>query len=288
MGWLVARTDMPLRRTVRAAGDGVVRDAAVPRRHRLGAAGGAQQRAAQPGLPRRHRRRAGRASVQHLHADRADLRHLLLHVSLCVRAGRQCARPHRPAISRTPPSILGGSTWDDRAARHHSAGAAGAARRRAGRLPAGDDAVRLAGDPGAAGRLPHHDHQDLEPVPVSAQAGARRRRLAAAAGAHRPAAARRAHDPRPPRLFGGRRQAERAAPRPARRAGDGLALGARLAGAAVPGVPALRRAAQRGVLAGRLAVRLVRQFHVAQHRFRVLRTVGDQARAQEHVHPRHR
>ena len=42
MGWLVARTDMPLRRTVRAAGDGLVRDAAVPRRHRLGAAGRAE------------------------------------------------------------------------------------------------------------------------------------------------------------------------------------------------------------------------------------------------------
>ena len=55
MGWLVARTDMPLRRTVRAAGDGLVRDAAVSRRHRLGAAGGAQQRPAQQALPHRHR-----------------------------------------------------------------------------------------------------------------------------------------------------------------------------------------------------------------------------------------
>ena len=56
----------------------------------------------------------------------------------------------------------------------------------------------------------------------------------------------------------------------------------------LPGVPALWRAAQRRVLAGRLAVRLVRQLHAAQHPFRVLRAVGDQARAQEHLHPRHR
>ena len=60
MGWLVARTDIPLRRTDARAGDGLVRHAAVPRRHRLGAAGGAQQRAAQQDLPRGHRRAAGR------------------------------------------------------------------------------------------------------------------------------------------------------------------------------------------------------------------------------------
>ena len=42
MGWLVARTDMPLRAHRAHLGDGVVRHAAVPRRHRLGAAGGAQ------------------------------------------------------------------------------------------------------------------------------------------------------------------------------------------------------------------------------------------------------
>jgi len=38
MGYIVARTDMPLRRAVRVLGDGVVRDPAVPRRNRLGAA----------------------------------------------------------------------------------------------------------------------------------------------------------------------------------------------------------------------------------------------------------
>ena len=62
----------------------------------------------------------------------------------------------------------------------------------------------------------------------------------------------------------------------------------RLRRADVPGVPALWRAAQRRLLARRLAVHLVRQFHPAQHPFRVLRTVRDQARDQEHLHPRHR
>ena len=36
----------------------------------------------------------GLAPVQHLQLHRADLRHLLLHLSLRLRAGRQCARPH--------------------------------------------------------------------------------------------------------------------------------------------------------------------------------------------------
>ncbi len=39
---------------------------------------------------------------------------------------------------------------------------------------------------------------------------------------------------------------------------------------------------------GRHLVRVVRQFHPAQYRVRVLRIVRDQARAQEHLHPRHR
>ena len=66
-----------------------------------------------------------------------------------------------------------------------------------------------------------------------------------------------------------------------------VALGAGLRGADVPGVPALCGAVQRGVLAGRLAVHLVRQLHVAQHRFRVLRAVRNQARGEEHLHSRH-
>ena len=58
MGWIVARTDMPLRRRGAHPGDGLVRDAAVPRRDRLGAAGGAQQRPVEPAVPGGERRRA--------------------------------------------------------------------------------------------------------------------------------------------------------------------------------------------------------------------------------------
>ena len=159
------------------AGDRVVRDAAVPRRHRLGAAGGAQFRPHQQDLARAHRNAAGRAPVQHLLAPRPDLRHLLLHLPLRVRADRECARPH-PGRSRG--RLLGARRphLDHRAPRDHPARVAGPACRRARRLPAGDDVVRLAGDPRDPGRLPHHDHQDLEPVQLSAQARARGRRLA--------------------------------------------------------------------------------------------------------------
>ena len=73
---------------------------------------------------------------------------------------------------------------------------------------------------------------------------------------------------------------------PARLAQMGCAR-LRLRRADVPGVPALWRAAQRHLLAGRHLVRdLVRQFHAAQHPLRVLRAVGDQARGEEHLHPR--
>ena len=117
-------------------------------------------------------------------------------------------------------TMLGGSAW--RTARRVTiplalpALAAGRARC----LPAGHDAVRLAGHPGAAGRLPHHDDQDLEPVPISAQARACRRRRPAAAGADGGAAARPGVRTGPARLYGDRRQERRAAPRAAR---DGCA-----------------------------------------------------------------
>ncbi len=240
MGWLVARTDLPFSESGARAGDGVVRHAAVPRRDRLGAAGGAQFGPAQQALPPRHRRGDGRPHLQHLYADRADLRRLLLHLPLHLRAGRQRARPH-PGRPRGRLLDARRPHLDHRAPHHHSAGLAGAARRHADRLPAGDDAVRLAGDPRAAGGLPHHDHQDLEPVPVPAQAGARGGGLAAAARAHRDAAARPAHDPRPQGLFGGRRQDRRSAAHPARHlemAGGGL----RLRRADAAGVPAVFRA----------------------------------------------
>ena len=112
--------------------------------------------------------------------------------------------------------------------------------------------------------------------------------LAAAASlpllrAHRAAAARRAHDPRPARLCGGRRQAERAAARPARRLEMGrrsaLALLVLLNPVFLPYGALLNAAFSQG----RDAARHVQQLHVAQHPFRVLRAVGHQARVQEHA-----
>src|SRR5207237_7612518 len=93
-------------------------------------------------------------------------------------------------------------------------------------------------------------HENLEPVPVSAEARTRRRRRRAAVAADDIAVAGPKVPARPPRFFRGRRQVWRAAPD----RNEGLALGG--AGvlpdrAAQPGVPALSGAAQRGVLAER-------------------------------------
>ena len=108
-------------------------------------------------------------------------------------------------------AILGAPTWRTAPQRHAAAGAARAARRIPRRLPAVDDAVRHAGDPRAARRRRHDDHQDLEPVPVPAAAGACRRRVAAAAAHHRGAAAGAGGDHGAARLLGDRRQEHRAA-----------------------------------------------------------------------------
>ena len=104
------------------AGDGFLCDAAIPRRGGVGVAGGAEQRDAQPALSLCHRRRIGRLSLQHLFADRHHLRHLLLHFSLRVRAGRERARQHagRTGGRLRHPRRQG---MDHGAARHHSAGA---------------------------------------------------------------------------------------------------------------------------------------------------------------------
>ena len=268
------------------AGDGLVRDAAVPRRDGVGDPGRAQQRAPQPSSIAWSPERPGRAPVQHLLAARPDLRHLLLHLPLRVRAGRQRARPH-PRRPRGRLRHARRQRLDDGAARDDPAGAAGAARRRAGRLPAGDDPVRLAGHPGAAGRLPHHDDEDLEPVPVSAQARARRRRRAAAARAHGPAAA------RAQRILG-RRGYSVVGGKGASRGSSGSAgcvwpaLAFALVVLCLPGVPALLRAVQRGLLADRDDAGDAGQRHAAQRQFHVLRAVLDQARPEEHVPARQR
>ncbi len=251
------------------AGDGLVRDAAVPRRHRLGAARRTQQRPSQPALSRGHRRRPGRGAVQHLHAHRPDLRHLLLHFPLRVRAGRQCARPH-PQRSGRCVRHAGRQRLAHGAAGDDPAGAAGAGRRRTRGLPAGHDAVRLTGDPGAARRLPHHDHQDLEPVPIPAQAGARRRRRPAVARADRRAVARAGVRAGAARLHGRRGQEWGAAPRALGLAA--LAGAARLLCHALPArVSALRRAGERRLLAYCEPAADARNGHAPQRPLRVLR-----------------
>ena len=146
--------------------------------------------------------------------------------------------------------------------------------------------VRLAGDPGAAGRLPHHDDQDLEPVPVSAEAGACGGRVAAAARADRRPAARRARHPRPARLFGGRRQAGRSAADPARLRSNGRRSRCASSCCSIrSSCPMARCSTPRSRASPRSSCRFT-QPHAAQYRLRVLRAVGDQARAQEHVHSR--
>src|SRR5207245_960782 len=81
---------------------------------------------------------------------------------------------------------------------------------------AGAGALRLARDPGAAGRLPHDHHADLVVLPVPAQGRAGRRVLAAAAAGDGAAAARAEAAARPPRLRRRGRQGQPAAPDPAR------------------------------------------------------------------------
>ena len=73
---------------------------------------------------------------------------------------------------------------DDGAAGDHSACLAGADRRGAGRLPPGHDAFRLARNSCDTCGFSHHDHQNLEPVQLSAEAGACRGCLGAAFGPH--------------------------------------------------------------------------------------------------------
>ena len=103
MAWLVARTDLPGRALHPHAGHGLVRDAALPRRHRLGDPGRAQQR------HRQRRSTAGcSASTRRPYWSNIytftgpGLRHRLLHLPLRLHAGRQRARHACRPTSRTP------------------------------------------------------------------------------------------------------------------------------------------------------------------------------------------
>ncbi len=93
------------------AGDRFLRDAAVSRCGRLGIAGGAQQRTAEPALSFHDRRRIRCASVRHLFADRNHFRDFLLHLSVRVRAGRSRMLPPSSAARRGPPHAASRSPW---------------------------------------------------------------------------------------------------------------------------------------------------------------------------------
>ena len=166
MGWLVARTDLPFGGLVRAL---VTASFVTP--PFLGAIAWELLAAPNSGLLNKLAREwFGMTTDEHLFniytLHRHHLRDLLLHVSVRVRAGRQFTRSH---AGRTRGRFLDPrrGALVHRAARDYSAGVARVACRRAGRLPAGDDVVRFTGDSGAAGRLSHDDHQNLEPVPIS-------------------------------------------------------------------------------------------------------------------------
>ena len=187
--------------------------------------------------------------------ERADLRHLLLHVPLCLHPGRQRARPHARASSRTPRRCWAAKTWET--ARRITVPLALPALL-AGALVAFLQAMNLFGSP-AILAIPAGFHTlttaHLEPVPVSAEARAGGRGLAAAAGADGPAAARPGDGARPARLCGA--SAASTARRGLIRLGwlrwPAVALGAVRARHAA--VPALRRAVQLGLLARRVAHR---------------------------------
>ena len=111
MGWLVARTDMPLRRTVRAAGHRVVRDAAVPRRHRLGAAGGAQQRPAQPALPHASPARRADEHLFNIYSFPGLIFVIACYTFPYVFVLVANALDRMPGDLEDASSILGGGTW---------------------------------------------------------------------------------------------------------------------------------------------------------------------------------
>ena len=233
-------------------GDGLAGDAALRRRHRLGDAGGAQLGPAEPAVARRSPacRRTRRCSTST--PARPDLRHRLLHLSLCLHPGRQCARPH---AGRARGRLLDAGREDlaDGAADHRAARPADPAGRRAGRLPAGAEPVRLARHP-CASRPGFHTLTtriwslfQFPPKPELAAAASLPLLLLTIILLRAPGAG-----AGPPRLCRAGRQV-----RPAAAGAAGLAA---LAGAALAllvlahaAVPALRGPVQLGLLARRLA-----------------------------------
>ena len=164
IAWLVARTDMPLRRTVR-----VLVTASFVTPPFLGAVAWELLAAPNSGLLNQaFRALTGAPSDDHL----LNIYSFpgLTFVITCytfpyVFVLVANALDRMPGELEDASAILGGAHLVHGPPHHHPARAARAARRCAGRLPAGDDVVRLARHPRHSGGLPHDDDQDLEPFP---------------------------------------------------------------------------------------------------------------------------
>jgi len=232
MGWLVARTDMPLRRTVRAL---VTASFVTP--PFLGAIAWELLAAPNSGvLNKIYRAVTGAPQDEHLF-NIYSLAGLIFVISCYtfpyVFVLIANALDRIPGDLEDASSILGGRTWTT--ARRITIPLALPALL-AGALVAFLQAMTLFGSPA------------ILAIPAGFHTAAR---------AHRGVAARRASHPRPPRLFGRRRQAGRSESDQARRAQMGGARH-RLPRSHVPGVSALWCAAQCHILAGRHLVRDVR------------------------------
>ena len=139
IGWLVARTDMPLRRTVR-----ILVTASFVTPPFLGAIAWELLAAPNSGLLNKAwRAMTGAPPDEHLF-NIYTLTGLIFVIScytfpyVFVLVANTLDRI--PGELEDASAILGGGTWVTRPAHHHPARHAGAPRRRAGRLPAGHDA----------------------------------------------------------------------------------------------------------------------------------------------------
>ena len=102
LAWLVARTDLPLRRRDPRARHRILRHPALSRRDRLGNPRRAEQRHPQSMVPRDLRARALRTSVRHLHGRRSGICDGVLQLPLRLRAGGKRSRQYSRPSSRRP------------------------------------------------------------------------------------------------------------------------------------------------------------------------------------------
>ena len=182
MGWLVSRTDMPGRQTIRAL---VTASFVTP--PFLGAIAWELLAAPNSGLLNQlFRFVTGAESDEHLF-NIYSLPGIVFVISCYtfpfVFVLVANALDNMPGELEDASAILGGKAWTTARRITIPLALPALVAGRTDRVPAGHDAVRLARDPGAAGGLPRHDDENLEPVPVSAEARTRRGRSDAAVDA---------------------------------------------------------------------------------------------------------